>query len=335
MSSPAKLIVPGSGDRLPVVVLHEALIRESIPLDLSVVDAVEAGFVAGATRRISMPPVMQVFVPDGGGKTCIKSAWIEGEAAFAVKLSSSFQARAGAFSEPNGLMVLVESMSGRVRAVFLDNGYLTQIRTAAAGAVVARHMAPASLERVAVLGSGKQALHQLVGLRLVRSFTSVSVWARDPEAARRFAAKVEAELEVETTVAATPAAAVARAQLAITATSARAPLLSGEDVPLGLHITAMGSDAVGKRELAWSVLARSSLYVADSLAQTRILGELQDAPDGGEQSLPRVTELGQLIADGVPARSGSNDITIADLTGLGVQDTAIALELWRRVQQSP
>jgi ornithine cyclodeaminase/alanine dehydrogenase-like protein (mu-crystallin family) len=310
--------------RPPVQIYQEADIRAVMPLGLPAIEAIERVFRILATNSFSMPPVMQVLVPDFGGQTCVKSAWISGLDAFAVKLSSIYPRPEGSdAAEANGMMAVVEASTGRVQAILLDNGYLTQLRTAAAGAVAARHLAPVHVNRMAVIGGGKQAMLQVIAAHIVRPFGNLSIWSRRSEQAEEMARRIEKQLPVAVTVAATPKAALAEAALAVTTTSAREPILFADDLHSKLHITAMGSDTIGKRELSDDLLRRVDLYVADNIDQCLRLGELQGI---NTTALQRTTELGAIVAGNAHGRNAESDITIADLTGLGAQDTAIAVE---------
>lgn len=310
--------------RTPIV-FAEPEIRAAVTLNLSVVDCIESAFAALATRAVSMPPVMQIFAGESGGQTCVKGAWIEGYEAFAVKLSSIYPPPPGAHaSEANGLMALVESGTGRILAVLLDNGRLTQIRTAAAGAVAARRLAPSVVRRLGVLGAGKQALLQAQAAHLVRPFEAVDVWARDAASAVRLARRIEESLPVSVRVVSSAAAAAADAQLVVTATSARTPLLRADDLHPGLHVTAVGSDAAGKRELHPDAILAADLYVGDALEQCRRLGELQGVAPQSDRPR-RLAALGDIVAGLAEGRTSDAQLTIADLTGVGVQDTAIAV----------
>ncbi|RWE77570.1 MAG: ornithine cyclodeaminase family protein, partial [Mesorhizobium sp.] len=111
----------------------------------------------------------------------------------------------------------------------------------------------------------------------------------------------------------------------VTTTPSTEPLIKPGFVSDGQHITAMGSDAEHKNEIAPAILRMADLYVADSAKQTRRLGELHHAIEAAVFAADaEVTELGQIIAGGKHGRRSASDITIADLTGTGVQDTAIA-----------
>jgi ornithine cyclodeaminase len=312
-------------------VVTEAELREVVRLDIETVDVIEAAFAALARGGVVMPPVMSMEIADANGEVDVKTACIPGTSGFAIKVSPGF------FDNPklglpslNGLMILFSAKTGQVEAVFLDNGYLTDIRTAAAGAVAARYLAPDTVETAAVLGTGVQARLQMQAAHLVRPFTRLLVWGRDDAKARRCAEDLEAALGVEVSVAASAAAAVRDAQLVVTTTPAREPVLLADWLHPGLHVTAMGSDQRGKNEIDPQALAAADLYVADRVAQAEAMGELRAARAAG--LLPETPpELGEVIEGARAGRTRSDQITICDLTGTGAQDTAIATHVHARL----
>ena len=307
-----------------VFVLNEAQLRGCVGLNLAAVEVVENVFRALASGKVVMPPILSMDLPDVHGEVDVKTAWIPGFDGFAIKVSPGF------FDNPkiglpslNGLMILFSARTGLVEALLLDNGYLTDVRTAAAGAVAARHLAPATVTTAGVLGGGVQARLQIEAAHLVRPFTRVLVWARRPEAATACAADISARLGVEA-VATTAEAVVRESQLVITTTPAREPILQADWLHPGLHITAMGSDQAGKCEIAPAAIAHADLYVCDRVSQAAMLGELRAARAAGVLVDRDPPELGAVIAGIAPGRRHEGDITICDLTGTGAQDTAIA-----------
>ncbi|MEZ0603818.1 cyclodeaminase [Paraburkholderia sp. IW21] len=308
-----------------ITLLGEAELRELVPLDLAAIDQVEAAFLALATEAVAMPPILRLDLPERNGEVDVKTAWLPRFDSFAIKVSPGF------FNNPslglpslNGLMLVLSAKTGLTEAVLLDNGYLTAVRTAAAGAVAARWLAKQHTPLVAVLGAGEQARLQLQALMLVRRVERVRVWARDPANAQRFAAEMTASLSVQCDVARDVHHALAEADVAITTTPSRTPLIEATDLHPGLHITAMGSDAEHKNEIAPAALA-AARYVCDRAQQTRVLGELHHALNAGVMRADAViTELGQVIAERAVGRANETDVTICDLTGTGAQDTAIA-----------
>lgn len=230
-------------------------------------------------------------------------------------------------------MVLFNAKTGQVEALLLDNGYLTDLRTAAAGAVAAKWLAREDARRVGVVGAGVQARLQVKALALVRDLAEVRVWARDAEKAANYAAEMTEDLQIPVSVSASIEAAAAESDILVTTTPSKSPLVFASALHSGLHITAMGSDAEYKNELDPPVLADCDLYACDRRSQCEILGELHHALAAGAVSAETVVpELGEIIAGRVPGRSGPDDVTVCDLTGAGVQDTAIATLAFQRSQ---
>ncbi|TYB82152.1 cyclodeaminase [Maritimibacter fusiformis] len=304
-------------------IVTEAELRKAVPLDHAAVDVVERAFAALGAGNVVMPPILSMDLPEANGEVDVKTAYIPGFDGFAIKVSPGF------FDNPklglpslNGLMILFSSTTGLVQAVFLDNGYLTDIRTAAAGAVAARHLAPEVVTTAGVIGTGVQARLQIKAAHLVRPFGRVLVHGRDPDKAQACAADLARDLGIEADV--TDAEALVRnAQLVVTSTPSRGPLVRAEWLHLGLHITAMGADQAGKTEIDPAALAAADLYVCDRVSQCAVSGELEAARAAGLMA-DTPPELGEVITGTHPGRTAQDQITICDLTGTGAQDTAIA-----------
>lgn len=309
-----------------IKILTEAELRDLVPLDADAVDCVEQGFTTLAGGKVVMPPIMTLPVPDHKGEVCVKTAYVPGIDSFAMKMSPGF------FDNPKlglpsttGLMVVFSSRTGLLQALLLDNGYLTDVRTAAAGAVAARHLARANASRVCIIGAGVQARMQLKAMTLVRGIQSAVIWARESAKAEAAAASLRSELGIDVTAAADIAQAVAQADIVVTTTPAADPVVQAEWLRPGQLVIAMGSDQEHKCELEPACLTKADLYVPDSQAQCAVKGELRSAIAAGliagHQSF---TELGAITSGQAPGRQSDNELIIADLTGTGVQDTAIA-----------
>ncbi len=308
-----------------VTILTEANLRGLVNIDLSAIDVVERAFAALASGKVVMPPILSMAIPEANGEVDVKTAWIPGFDGFAIKVSPGF------FDNPaiglpslNGLMILFSAKTGLVEALLLDNGYLTDVRTAAAGAVAARHLAPKHVETAGVIGTGVQARLQIQAAHLVRPFREVLVWGRDRVKADACAADIARALGISARSEADPPRLVAQSQLVVTTTPAAHPLLKADWLHPGLHITAMGSDQAGKNEIEPTVLAAADLYVCDRVSQCEALGELRSAVAAGIWTRGTPHELGQIVTGGRPGRTSEDQITICDLTGTGAQDTAIA-----------
>ena len=308
-----------------IFVLTEKDLRTSVRLDRAAIDTVEQAFRALAGGKVIMPPILSMDIPDAHGEVDVKTAYIPGFDGFAIKVSPGF------FDNPkiglpslNGLMILFSARTGLVDALLLDNGYLTDVRTAAAGAVAARHLAPREVRVAGVLGTGVQARLQIEAAHLVRPFRKVLVWGRDADKAAACARDIANATGVEATPTSDPAVLVRDSQLVVTTTPAREPVLKAAWLHPGLHITAMGSDQAGKNEIEPAAVAGATLFVCDRVSQSEKVGELRSARAAGHLTGVIPPELGEVVAGKKAGRKSDDDITICDLTGTGAQDTAIA-----------
>ena len=308
-----------------IFVLTERDLRGCVGLDLAAIEIVEQAFRALASGKVIMPPILSMDIPDAHGEVDVKTAYIPGFDGFAIKVSPGF------FDNPklglpslNGLMILFSARTGLVDALLLDNGYLTDVRTAAAGAVAARHLAPRDVRVAGVLGTGVQARLQIQAAHLVRPFSRVLVWGRDGAKAAACARDIAAATGVEAAATDDPAALVRDSQLVVTTTPARAPILEAAWLHPGLHVTAMGADQAGKNEIEPAAVAAADLFVCDRVSQSDTLGELRSARAADHLAGVSPPELGEVIAGSKPGRRSESDVTICDLTGTGAQDTAIA-----------
>jgi ornithine cyclodeaminase/alanine dehydrogenase-like protein (mu-crystallin family) len=302
----------GSLRRMTTVrVLRADDVRAALPMS-ACIDAVEAAFIAYSSRRAELPGVIHLDVPEARGEIHVKAGHIHGEAAYAVKVASGFSAQ-----DPpaiDGMVIVFDARTGAPAALLLDGGFLTDQRTGAAGGVAARHLARQRVDVVAVIGTGIQARKQIEALRAVRDISEVRLWGRNPDRAAAAAG------DVGGTVAPSVEDAVRDADVVVTCTSSRDVLVRSEWIRDGTHITAVGSDGAGKHELDPELLRRADIVAVDSLEQCTRLGELQHALDVAD----RAVELGRICAGESPGRTQSSQLTICDLTGVGVQDVAAA-----------
>lgn len=299
-------------------------IEAVVGIDDEALRQVEAGFAALGRGEVVQPPILSMAMEEFNSEVDVKTAHIKGWERYAIKVSS------GAFDNPkrglpslSGLMMLFSAETGRVEAVLFDEGYLTMVRTALAGAIVAKHLSREDSRRVGVIGAGEQARRQVEALRLVRNVDTLDVWARRREAAEAYAEEMRSQ-GLTVTVRDSVHTACQQADIIVTATPSREPLLNAGDLPEGVHVTAMGSDSPDKRELDESVLARADAFVCDSRAQSEQNGELKVFANAGREPPFQVYELGRVIERGDRLRNSEATITVCDLTGTGVQDTAIA-----------
>ncbi|MEW6753401.1 MAG: cyclodeaminase [Candidatus Latescibacterota bacterium] len=313
---------------MPITVVTERELRELVHLDAESLAAVASGFAALATTQVALPPIMHIIVPDQNGEVDVKSAYVQGAERFAIKIAGGFWENPERYQIPSssGQMVVMSARTGRCEAVLLDNGYLTDVRTAMAGALAAGHLARHDLDTVGQIGTGAQGRYQVRALQLVRTFRRVLAYDRDAGRLAAYAAEMPGVLGVEVVAAGNAEEVVRQSDLVTTSTPSREPYLRAEWLHPGLHLTAMGADAEHKQELYPEVLGRADRLVCDRRSQCFRLGELHHARDAGilSEDSP-VDELGEVIAGLRPGRRDDVQITACDLTGVGVQDTAISL----------
>jgi ectoine utilization protein EutC len=314
-----------------VTLLNETEIRGCAGFDQDALAAVGDGFSRLAQGKAFVPPVICIDVPEHRGAVHIKTAYIEGVPSFALKVASGFaDNRAKGLPYGTGTMVLISAETGFLEALLVDNGYLTDLRTGLAGGLAARHLAPRAVTTAGVIGAGVQARCQMRGLRLVRDFKRIIVYSIVAAEIPAYIEEMTAELGVEV-VAGNVETVVRESQFVVTTTPATQPYLKAEWLHPSLHITCMGSDMPGKQELAATCFAQADIVACDSKSQCIDHGELHFAVAAGVLSAQSdIVELGELTSGQRPGRADDDQITICDLTGVGVQDTAIARYTYER-----
>jgi ornithine cyclodeaminase len=264
--------------------------------------------------------------PKAHGEAHVKGAHLSGSQYFVVKVAGGFYGNASkGLPVGAGLMLAFSAATGRPEALLLDNGCLTDMRTGAAGAVAAKYLARKKLSQVALIGAGVQARYQLQALSCVRELPRVMVWSRTPERATAVVRDMTATLETDVQSVPRVEDAVRGSDLIVTVTPSRAPLVHADWLEPGAHITAVGSDTPDKQELEADVLRRADLIVADRIEQCRTSGEIHHALAQGAIRLGEIAgELGDVVIGRIPGRTSGEQITVCDLTGVGVQDAAAA-----------
>jgi ectoine utilization protein EutC len=318
-----------------ITILSESEIRTCVALDQESIAVVEDAFARLAAGDVTLPPIVRVDIPEHHGEVDIKTAYVRGFDSFAIKIASGFFGNhLLGLPSGSGMMAVVSARTGFPEAVLLDNGYLTNVRTGAAGAVAARYLAREKVRTVGVIGSGAQARFQMMALRHVRDFERLMIYGIVPEEVERYAVEMAPALGVEIVKAGDAETVVRNSDVVVTTTPSRQPYLRSEWLHPGLHITAMGADAENKQELYAGVLARADLLVCDRKSQCFRLGELHHGLEEGCISPDDdIAELGEIVSGRKPGRTSDEEITLCDLTGVGVQDTAIALLAYRKARE--
>lgn len=304
-------------------IFNKAQIIANLDLELAV-QRLQEGFVAFSKGHVQVPPVQAFAFNQANGDCCVKSAFVEGSDTFTVKVSTGFYDNpAKGLASNDGLMLVLSATTGQPLALLQDEGWLTCIRTALAGQIAARLLAPSQVNTIGIIGTGTQARMQLEQLRAVTDCRKVIAWGRNEPglaAFERFAHGLG--FQAKTTRDAAEVAGMAN--LIVTTTPSREPLLHSHWVQPGTHITAVGADTAGKQELDPVLVARADCIIVDSLPQCSQYGEVSHALNAGLIGLGQLAELGALLAGQSKGREDDQQITLADLTGVAVQDAQIS-----------
>jgi len=289
----------------------------------------KAGFIAYSQQQVQLPPVQHLRFPLVDGDCCIKTAYLAGDEHFVVKISSGFyQNPQHGLASNQGMMLSFSAHTGEPQVLLLDEGLLTALRTALAGRIVAELCAPSQIEAIGIIGTGWQARLQLEQLKPVTDCREIWVWGQSAANLQRYRTDAEAlGFRVNTTHNAAELAAHCR--LIITTTPSSQPILQAADIKPGTHITAVGADSHGKQELSSALVARADHILVDSRQQCQEFGEIAQAWQQGQLQHHQITEIGEALASGQRIRQDAQQITLADLTGLGIQDAQIVKGILR------
>ena len=306
-------------------------IQQVLP-SIDILPQIEEGFRAYSEGRVTVPPVGEMILEKG--EVHIKYGFIQGEEYYVIKIASGFYENpALGLPSGNGMMLLFSQATGEPVSILLDEGYLTDIRTAAAGAIAARYLAPPKVYQIGIAGTGTQARLQLSYLKYVVDCRQVLVWGRNQEKLDAYKSDMGKEgFSIETTFDAP--AILKQCELVVTTTTAKTPFLDRKYLRPGTHITAVGSDTPEKQEVDAGILRDADIVVADSIMQCLARGEIYKAIEAGELRDEKLIELGEIISGTATGRSFDEQITIADLTGVAVQDIKIATAVYQAVSNS-
>lgn len=296
---------------------------------IDLIPLIEQGFVAYSEGRSVVPPVGELVFRDPPGDVHIKYGYIRGDDYYCIKIASGFyKNKSKGLSTGNGMMLLFKQKTGEPVCVLNDEGYLTDLRTAVAGAISAKYLAPEKVSSIGVIGTGRQARLQVEYLKGIVDCKHLTVWGRTPERVAIYEEYMSSK-GYDVTACDSPSDVANHSNLLITTTAATEPLLSKDDIAIGTHITAMGSDTYDKQELATDVLSKAGLVVVDSITQSRDRGEIAWSLREGLIEESDLFELGNVISGQSPGRISENQISVADLTGVAVQDIQIATAVYK------
>jgi ornithine cyclodeaminase len=295
---------------------------KSIVNTIDVVSAMEEGFKQYSNGNTVVPPVGELLFDNPKGDAHIKYGYIKNDDDYVIKIASGFYENPK-FGIPSsqGLMLMFDQKTGVPKSILLDDGYLTDIRTAAAGALAAKYFAPKKIKAIGVIGTGIQASLQLQYLQKYTPCQNIWVWGRDKKHAEKFVKPFANDFNIN--IADTPAQLAKHCNLIVTTTPSNRALLKAVDIQSGTHITAVGSDTESKQELSSDLLNKADIVIADSIPQSKTRGEVFRAVKDGAINENKIIEFGTAIQNYDLQRLNDDQITVVDLTGVAVQDIMI------------
>ncbi len=299
---------------------------------LQPIQEIEEGFVAYSEGKAVIPPVGEMLFEKPPGETHIKYGYLLDDDYYVIKIASGFfESPSSSRYTSDGLILLFKKGTGKLACALLDECHLTNVRTAAAGAVSAKYLAPKNIECIGVIGAGTQGRMQVEYLAPVIECKEVMVWGMNQNELADYKKDMEPlGYRVQTTLNTKDIAA--HCTLIVTATPSKSPLLFVDMVSEGTHITAMGSDTPEKNELDPKILQEADIVVADSISQCLLRGEIHQALKAGVLKKERIVELGNVIVHPELRRTSEEQITVADLTGVAVQDIQIAKAVYHALK---
>lgn len=292
--------------------------------NLDVYKAMKDAFIQYSLGHAEIPPVGELIMDDPEGEVHIKYGYLKGGKHYVIKIASGFPANEKLGLIPGqGMMLLFNLSTGEPDAVLIDNANLTVIRTAVAGALASQALAKKSVDNALIIGTGVQSRYQAKYLCDLMSIKKLSIWGRDKDKAEQVKRDL-IDLHLDITVEDDLEQSASRSNLIITTTSAKEPILKSDWIQPGTHITAIGSDTHEKCELDFKILAKADVIVADSIEQNLIRGEIHQAIKHGAIDKNQLTEIGEIFNGTKSGRTKNDQISIADLTGVAIQDLVIA-----------
>ena len=297
--------------------------RDKIPFTVAIA-AVERGFRALGLGEASLPDPMVLELREQQAEVHVKGAHLAGARHIVLKVATGFyRNRARGLPSGDGMFLLLNAQTGAPEVLLEEHGYLTDFRTAAAVALSLKYLAPNDAREALLIGAG--ALARLTARAMVAQMplARLTFWNRSAERAELLAR--ELAQVVETRIAPALESAVRDHRVIVTATASTVPLVMASWVAPGTHVTSVGTGSPEKIELEPALLARADKVVADRVSQTERYGNLHHAIVAGTMTRANVyAELGDLASGRRAGRERADELTVADLTGVGVQDAAIA-----------
>lgn len=286
-----------------------------------VIEVIEEGFKLMAQDKVVIAPLSSLNI-ENSGVAKVKYGYIKGQDTYVVKVGSFFPNNKLKKKQTiNASMQVYNQNTGEFEALLLDEAYLTNIRTAAAGAIITKHFSPQEITKIGIIGTGIQAHLQLQYLRFVTDCKKAIVWGRNPQHCEQYKEDMEQKgFSVE--IAPNIETLASECNVIITTTSTTNPIIFANHIQLGTLVISVGADTKEKQEIDPHLLQKADILIGDSKEQCIKLGNIAHAIQNGTITDDKVLELGSIIQKGIENKDQL--IIVANLTGVAVQDIQIA-----------
>jgi ornithine cyclodeaminase/alanine dehydrogenase len=305
--------------------LTESDVLKLLPMDAALA-RVEASFVAQHRGEGTNQPRRRIFLPNLS--LHYMAAALPGEGFLGMKIYT-ITAQAWRF-----VVLLFDATSGEL-AAFIEADQLGRIRTGAASGVATKYLARQDASQVGLIGTGRQARTQLEAVARARKLSAVRVFGRDETRRRQFAREMSERLGVAVEPASSAEGAACGAEIVVTATTAREPVLRGEWLAPGAHVNAIGANMANRRELDDAVFKLAAPITVDSAEQAREeAGDLIHGLAAAGKRWEDVVELHQIVGGGHPGRRSAEEISLFKSCGIALWDVAVAAYVYRRAAET-
>lgn len=287
-------------------------------------EPVRQSFIDYSSGKVIASPVNLLHF-DNHADAHIKIAAMKGYDYFTIKVATMFPDNSTKnLPVNNGAIFIFDANTGAFTATLIDKGYLTDLRTAVAGATITHEVAKKNADTVSVIGTGFQAFYQIVALQELRPIQKLTVYGRNLSNVALLKNKIENAIpNIQIKVSSTIEESVKNSEIIITTTSSTTPIVKSNWLTYGQHITAMGADDTFKNELDIKCFEKANSIFIDSIELNKTYGEYKEAFARKPSIIDKTFEFGQFFSNDKNPKT-ENGLTIAKLVGLGVQDLATA-----------
>ena len=296
-----------------------------------VIGTVEEAYRAFNSGQVVQPPYMGIHLPSPRGEIDFKAGYCAPDEMISMKASSGgFIDNPARHGVPNGMgTILLFDARSCALACVMDGSLITGLRTGASGAVSVKLLARRNAKKIACIGTGNQARMQIRAINEVMKIQEIHAWSRNPEPLSKFKTDIESELGIPVVMANSKREAVEQADILVTTTRGKGPLVEAGWVKPGTHIVAIGTDQQGKQELDPEIF-RGAKIVNDSIEQCIGKGETQHPLNGKIMGKDDIhAEIGEILLGTKPGRENDEEVTIFDSTGMAIQDNTTATKIYR------